>query len=46
MKIKKGILILITLLGLLATSGCSSTRVENGVTIEKGRSDIPFVPFL
>lgn len=25
----------IALIGLIATSGCSSTRSENGVTIEK-----------
>lgn len=45
MKIKKGIITLITLIALLAATGCSSTRVENGVMIEKGRSDIPYVPF-
>lgn len=47
MKIKQRIALLIALACLIGASGCASTktRTERGVTIEKKRGDIPYVPF-
>jgi ABC-type glycerol-3-phosphate transport system substrate-binding protein len=49
MKIKKIIVLLITLACLIAASGCASTQTDSsGVTIEKRRSGglLNFIPFL
>ncbi|MFU8847218.1 MAG: hypothetical protein ACNA77_00675 [Opitutales bacterium] len=47
MKKKRILLIPLLLAALFAASGCASTQtLDNGVTIEKKRSGIPFVPFL
>lgn len=46
MKRNRILLISLLLAALFAASGCASTKtVDGGVTIEKKRGDIPYIPF-